>query len=72
MLAALFLWATPALLTHASEIELRVIALKHRLAEEVVPLIRPLLAPGESVTGMDSRLIVRASAPNLAQGGRKS
>ena len=70
MLAALFLWATPAPLTHAFEIELRVIALKHRLAEEVVPLIRPLLAPGESVTGMDSRLIIRASAPSLAQAER--
>lgn len=67
LLAALILWATPVPLTHAIETETRVIALKHRLAEEVVPVVRPLLAPGESVTGMDSRLILRASPASLAQ-----
>ena len=61
------LWIAPAQQTHAAESELHVIALKHRLADEVVPLVRPLLAPGESVTGMDSRLIVRASSRTFAQ-----
>ena len=61
------LWIAPAQQTHAAESELHVIALKHRLADEVVPLVRPLLAPGESVTGMDSRLIVRAAAHSFAQ-----
>ncbi len=57
----------PAPLTHAAESELRVIPLKHRLADEVVPVVRPLLAPGESVSGMDSRLIVRAAPRTFAQ-----
>lgn len=57
----------PAPLTLAAEPELRVIPLKHRLADEVVPVVRPLLAPGESVSGMDSRLIVRAAPRTFAQ-----
>ena len=65
-LASLF-WMAAAPLTHAAEPELRVIPLKHRLADEVVPMVRPLLAPGESVNGLDSRLIVRAAAPTLVQ-----
>jgi len=66
LLACLF-WFAPAPPTHAMEPELRVIPLQHRLAEEVVPVVRPLLAPGESVSGMDSRLIVRAAPPTFAQ-----
>jgi len=65
-LASLF-WIAPAPLTHAAESELRVIPLKHRLADEVVTVVRPLLAPGESVSGMDSRLIVRAAPRTFAQ-----
>ena len=65
-LAGLF-WMAPAPLTHAADPELRVIPLKHRLADEVVPVVRPLLAPGESVSGMDSRLIVRAAPRTFAQ-----
>lgn len=65
----IFLIGMFALLPPAGAIdaEVRVIPLKHRLAEEVVPLLRPLLAPGESVTGMDSRLIVRVSPRTLSQ-----
>jgi len=65
-LAGLF-WMAAAPLTHAADPELRVIPLKHRLADEVVPVVRPLLAPGESVSGMDSRLIVRAAPRTFAQ-----
>jgi Bacterial type II and III secretion system protein len=65
-LAGLF-WMAPAPLTLAADAELRVIPLKHRLADEVVPVVRPLLAPGESVSGMDSRLIVRAAPRTFAQ-----
>ncbi len=61
------IWLTPVPPAHAAEPELRVIPLKHRLADEVVPMVRPLLAPGESVSGMDSRLILRAAPRTLAQ-----
>jgi|GEM_PF-49769 len=59
------LWMASAPLTHATE--LRVLTLKHRLADEVVPVVRPLLAAGESVSGMDSRLFVRAAPQTFTQ-----
>jgi type II secretory pathway component GspD/PulD (secretin) len=65
-LVSLF-WMAAAPLTQAAEPELRVIPLKHRLADEVIPVVRPLLAPGESVSGMDSRLIVRATPRTFTQ-----
>lgn len=64
LVVAIIAFLPPA---QATEPEVRVIPLKHRLASEVTPAINPLLAPGESVTAMDSRLIVRASPRTLAQ-----
>jgi len=60
------IWLVLSPLGSAAEPELQVIPLKHRLADEIVPILRPLLAPGESVNGIDSRLIVRASPRSLA------
>jgi len=60
------IWLGLASIGNAAELELRVIPLKHRLGDEVVPILRPLLAPGESVNSIDSRLIVRASPRSLA------
>lgn len=62
----LFVLFTVSLSVHAGTPEVHVIPLKHRLAEEVVPVLRPLLAPGESVNSMDNRLIVRATPATLA------
>ncbi|MBI3547045.1 MAG: hypothetical protein HY081_10745 [Gammaproteobacteria bacterium] len=39
----------------------RILPLKHRSAQEIIPLIRPLLGPDDVLTGMDYRLIVRTS-----------
>lgn len=47
--------------------ELEVIALKHRSAEEVLPVIRPLLDKNDAASGMDYRLILRTSPRNLEQ-----
>lgn len=47
--------------------ELEIIALKHRSAEEVLPLIRPLLEPDDVANGMDYQLILRTSPRTLAQ-----
>jgi type II secretory pathway component GspD/PulD (secretin) len=49
-----------------ADLDVRVIPLKHRLADEITPTLRPLLAPGESINSIDSRLIVRASPRSLA------
>lgn len=61
----LFLGTTTALL--AADSELRVIALKHRLASEVISSVQPLLGPGESVNGMDNKLIVRVMPQTLTR-----
>lgn len=47
--------------------ELEVIALKHRSAEEVLPVIRPLLDKDAVASGMNNQLILRTSPHNLAQ-----
>jgi len=44
---------------------LKIIPLKHRSAEELIPVIRPMLGPGENVGGMQYQLFVRASAKGL-------
>lgn len=58
---ALLLFALPACA------ELEIIALKHRSAEEILPVIRPLLDKGDTASGMDYQLILRTSPHNLGQ-----
>src|SRR5262245_12060034 len=47
--------------------EMQVIELHHRVADEVIPNLRPLLDPGGVLTGMDSTLFVRTSPENFEQ-----
>lgn len=47
--------------------ELEMINLKHRSADELLPLIRPLLDKDEMVSGMNYQLILRVSQPHFAQ-----
>lgn len=47
--------------------ELEIINLKHRSAEELLPVIRPLLDKDEMASGMNYQLILRASPRNIAQ-----
>ena len=62
----LFIWLLilPAL---ALADELEVIALKHRSADEVLPVIRPLLDKDGVASGMNNQLILRTSPHNLMQ-----
>ena len=46
---------------------LEVIPLRHRTAEQVIPVLRPLLEPGGALSGQAYQLIVRTSPANLAQ-----
>lgn len=46
---------------------LEVISLRHRTADQVIPVLRPLLEPGGVLSGQYNQLIVRTSAGNLAQ-----
>ena len=47
--------------------ELEIISLRHRNAEELLPIIRPLLDRDEMASGMDYQLVLRASPRNLEQ-----
>jgi type II secretory pathway component GspD/PulD (secretin) len=51
----------------AAQETLEVIALRHRTAEQVIPILRPLLDPGAALSGQFNQLIVRTSPANLAQ-----
>ena len=46
---------------------LEVITLGYRQADDVIPLLRPLLAPGGALTGASNQLIVRTTPANLAE-----
>lgn len=46
---------------------LEVIELKYRPAEEIIPILQPLVESGGALSGQDYTLFVRTSAANLAQ-----
>ena len=48
---------------------LEIIPLRHRTVDQVLPTLRPLLAPGGTLTGQANQLIVRTSA-GVEAGGR--
>jgi type II/III secretion system protein len=56
-----------ALAAQAQQQILEVITLGYRQADEVIPLLRPLLAPGGALTGTNNQLIVRTTPANLAE-----
>jgi len=58
---------TLAFAAQAQQQVLEVITLGSRQADDVIPLLRPLLAPGGTLTGTSNRLIVRTSPANLAE-----
>jgi hypothetical protein len=47
--------------------ELEIIELRHRLAEEIVPIVQPLLEPGGVLTGADRVLFLNTSPANVEQ-----
>jgi hypothetical protein len=51
----------------AGQQALEIIALRHRTVEQVLPVLRPLLEPGATLTGQRGQLIVRTSPANLAE-----
>ena len=60
----LFWFVVPAAFAQGT---LEVISLRHRTAEQVIPVLRPLLEPGGVLSGQYNQLIVRTSPANLAQ-----
>ncbi len=62
LLSALFFTAPVT-----AEMVLEVISLKHRLANDVIPMVKPLVVDGGTVTGMNDQVIVKSTAENLNQ-----
>jgi hypothetical protein len=46
---------------------LATIQLHNRPAEEIIPVVKPMLAPGEAITGQGFKLFLRSSAETLEQ-----
>lgn len=56
-----------AVLGHAQQTVLEVIQLNYRNADQIIPMLKPLLAPGGTISGMQNRVIVRTTPENLAE-----
>ena len=46
---------------------LEIVAFKHTTPDRVMPILKPLLEPGGSLSGMNNQLFIRASAANRAE-----
>jgi type II secretory pathway component GspD/PulD (secretin) len=53
--------------SQAQQTVLEVIELNYRNADQVIPMLKPLLAPGGTISGMQNRIIVRTTPQNLAE-----
>lgn len=51
----------------AQKQSVKVIELRYRSADEVIPILKPLLVPGGTISGLQDKLVVRTTAPNLAE-----
>ena len=65
LLALLLL--VPALLAAAEPLVTEVVPLRHRLASEVLPMLRDLVVAEGAVTGMQNQLVIRSTPANLAE-----
>jgi hypothetical protein len=54
-------------LAHAESMTLEVIELKHRMTDDVIEILRPMVVPGGTVTGMNNQLIIKTTPANLAE-----
>jgi type II secretory pathway component GspD/PulD (secretin) len=51
----------------AESMVLEVIPLKHRTADDIIQILRPLMQPGGTITGMNNQLVVKTTPTNLEQ-----
>ena len=58
-------WVLGAGVAAADEVD--VIQLRHRTAEQVIPILQPLLDQGGALSGMQSSLIIRSSRQNIEE-----
>ncbi len=55
-----------SLLAHADLLVMEIVPLKHRLANDLLPTLRALVAEGGTVTGLNNQLVIRTTPANLA------
>src|SRR5688572_11767150 len=67
LVATLALLFLAALSAPASSAALEVIPLKYRTADQLIPVLKPLLDPQGSISGMQNQLIIRTTPRNLAE-----
>ena len=51
----------------AENMQLEVIPLKSRMVDDMIPIIRPMITHGGTVTGMNNQLIVKTTPSNIAE-----
>ena len=49
----------------SAEMKIKVIKLQHRQAKEVIPIVKPMLPAGTSITGQGYKLFVKAAPATL-------
>ena len=59
----LLLFATPP----RADYPIEIIELRHNLLQDVLPVIRPLMGAGETLTGMNNQLIIKAPPERVRQ-----
>jgi type II secretory pathway component GspD/PulD (secretin) len=59
-------WLAFAALPAVAQNSLEIIDLRHRTAEQVLPVLKPMLEPGGTLSGQGAQLFVRTSPANLA------
>ena len=64
-LVILFLLAISTSLSIAESMKIEIIPMKNRMVEEVIPIIKPLVVKGGTVTGMNNQLIVKTTPSNI-------
>jgi type II secretory pathway component GspD/PulD (secretin) len=52
---------------HAENMQLEIVPLQHRLSSDVIPILRPLLSEGGTLTGMNNQLIIKTDTENLGE-----
>ena len=52
---------------HAENMTLEIIPLQHRMTGDIVDILKPLVVPGGTVTGMNNQLIIKTTPENLAE-----
>lgn len=64
--AGLWVWVIAGL-AWAQAMVLEVIPLGYRTVDQVIPVIQPMVAPGGTLSGLQSQLVVRTTPENLAE-----